>query len=208
MFGKDWQTSEREFDVSVERDVAIPVDDGVELVGDVIRPETDEPVPVILSASAYSVEYQYAPMTPRRGSSQRRVDPERSEPWEFYHPHDERVPLTPDEVTEFRINVSPTGAAFAPGERIGLRIACSDASAGGYSDVPHEGVRSANAKGGHLSRQSASGVTVYHDAAFPSQVALPITAGNEMGTYRSGGGPNRFDELMPYEKVQMDERPD
>ncbi|MFB6129229.1 MAG: hypothetical protein ABEJ28_00215, partial [Salinigranum sp.] len=72
--------------------------------------------------------------------------------------------------------------------------------------IPHEGIKSAVSKGRHLSRQSASRVTVYHDAERPSHLALPITAGNVMGTYRSGGRPSDVDERMPYEKVWMDER--
>ena len=53
MFGKDWRTSEREFDVRVERDVAVPVGD-IELVGDVFRPDADGEYPVLLSASPYN----------------------------------------------------------------------------------------------------------------------------------------------------------
>ena len=141
--------------------------------------------------------------------SQRKVDPDRSEPWHFHHPHDERLPLTPNEVTEFRINVWPTGAVFEPGEQIGLRIGGSDVDySGSYENIPHPGIRSASSKGRHLSRQSASRVTVYHDAERPSRVYLPITAGNVLGTYRSGGQRGQFDERMPYEKVWMDERSD
>ena len=37
----------------VERDVAIPMRDGIKLYADVIRPDTDEPVPVIVTYSPY-----------------------------------------------------------------------------------------------------------------------------------------------------------
>jgi predicted acyl esterase len=47
MFGLDWATSAREFDVSTERDVVIPLPDGNSLVGDVYRPLTDAPVPLV-----------------------------------------------------------------------------------------------------------------------------------------------------------------
>lgn len=70
MFGTDWRTSERAHDVEVERGFSIPVGDGVELVGDLFRPDTDDPVPAILSASCYNTEYQSARLTPRASTGQ------------------------------------------------------------------------------------------------------------------------------------------
>ena len=166
---------------------------------------TDDEILLFVSLHVVDPDGQTTELT--RGwlrGSQRRVDPERSEPWHYHHPHEEREPLTPNEVEEFRINVSPTGRQFEPGERISLRITSSDASSSGYSDLPHEGIRSANEKGQHLSRQSASRVTVYHNRASPSRLFLPITAGNVIGTYRSGGEAGDFDERMPYERIWMD----
>lgn len=71
LFGPDWQTSPRRFEVVVERDVAIPVADGVELVGDLFRPDTDEPVPCIAGFHPYNNEFQTAPLTPEGFSLQR-----------------------------------------------------------------------------------------------------------------------------------------
>lgn len=70
-FGPTWRTSPREHEVTVERDVAIPVGDGVELVGDLWRPDTDVPVPVIAGFHPYNNEFQTAPVTPEGFSLQR-----------------------------------------------------------------------------------------------------------------------------------------
>jgi hypothetical protein len=40
---------------------------------------------------------------------------------------------------------------------------------------------------GHLWRQNNTRVTVYLDADHPSHMLLPITRGNRIGTYISGG---------------------
>ncbi len=71
MFGPDWSTSPREYEVTVERDVTVPGIDGVELVGDLFRPATDRPVPVIAGFHPYNNEFQTAPITPEGFSLQR-----------------------------------------------------------------------------------------------------------------------------------------
>lgn len=40
---------------------------------------------------------------------------------------------------------------------------------------------------GHLARPTASRVTIHHDADHPSHLLLPITRGNVIGTFFSGG---------------------
>ncbi|MGH9296596.1 MAG: CocE/NonD family hydrolase, partial [Acidimicrobiales bacterium] len=71
MFSTTWSASERRYKVRVERDVAIPVAPGVELVGDLFLPETDEPVPVIAGFHPYNNEFQTAPLMPAGFSLQR-----------------------------------------------------------------------------------------------------------------------------------------
>lgn len=58
MLSKRWRTSPREYGVLVERSQKIPISDGLTLNCDIFRPDTDLPVPVILSASPYSLELQ------------------------------------------------------------------------------------------------------------------------------------------------------
>jgi predicted acyl esterase len=111
--------------------------------------------------------------------SQRKVDEQRSTPWQPYHAHERREPLTPNEVYEFNIEVRPVGILLKPGERIGVRIKGADDEPPTF---PHERVAT-----GHLARVNASHVSVHHNAEYPSHVLLPVTRGNRIGTYISGG---------------------
>ena len=102
--------------------------------------------------------------------SHREVDPERSKPWQPFHPHTKPQPLTPGEIYEFIIEVVPTGNLFKAGHRIGLKI----------SGVDDEGLtRTAP----HLWSQTPKTVTVYHDSDHPSHLLLPITRGNIAETF-------------------------
>lgn len=112
--------------------------------------------------------------------SQRAVDPELSKPWEPFHPHTKREPLTPNEVYEFNIRVMPTGNLFKVGHRIGLRISSADNMEEIKTTL--EGLAQ-----GHLLRQTPSWITVHHNAKYPSHLLLPVTKGNIIGTYMSGG---------------------
>lgn len=112
--------------------------------------------------------------------SHRKVDSARSKPWEPFHPHAESEPLAPGEIYEFRIGLVPTANLFKAGSRIKLKISCCD-------DPPANSLEALGA--GHIRRQSASRVTVYHGEDYPSHLLLPITGGNVIGTYVSGGHP-------------------
>jgi predicted acyl esterase len=111
--------------------------------------------------------------------SQRRIDPARSKPWRPYHTHDRRELLTPNDVYEFNIEVNPVGVLLKPGERLGLRIKGAD-NEEPANTVEHTGM-------GHIARGNPSYVTVHHNAERPSHLLLPITRGNIIGTYISGG---------------------
>ena len=112
--------------------------------------------------------------------SHRAVDPTRSQPWAPYHPHEQAEPLTPGAIYEFQIGLVPTGHLFRAGSRIKVRIS-------GCDDPPTQSMEALGS--GHIRRQSPSRVTVYHNAEHPSQLLVPITSGNVMGTYISGGHP-------------------
>ena len=111
--------------------------------------------------------------------SQGKVDPDRSKPWEAFHPHTGREPLTPGEIYEFVINIVPTANLFKVGHRIGLRIKCVD------DEQPKTFLEAIAI--GHLWRVRPSMVTVYHNADCPSSLILPVTKGNIVGTFMSGG---------------------
>jgi predicted acyl esterase len=114
-----------------------------------------------------------------RGTHQE-VDPKRSKPWAPFHPHTKSEPLTPGKIYEFNISLIPTGNLFKAGSKIKLKISCAD-------DVPKHAFE--QIAGGNIRRQSSSRVTVYHDADHPSHLLLPITSGNLIGTFLSGGKP-------------------
>ncbi len=112
--------------------------------------------------------------------SHRALDKVRSKPWQPFHSHDIAEPLEPNTPYEFNIAIVPTGNLFRAGTRIGLRISCSD-----YDSASSL----ASIGSGHLLQQYPTRITVYHNEDQPSHLLLPITAGNILGTYISGGKP-------------------
>jgi predicted acyl esterase len=111
--------------------------------------------------------------------SQRQIDPSRSKPWAPYHAHEQREPLTPNQIYEFNIEIRPYGIRLRPGCRLAIRISGHD----GDPPTHHlHGIAS-----GHVARQSSSRVTIYHDTEHPSHLLLPVTRGNRIGTFISGG---------------------
>jgi predicted acyl esterase len=110
--------------------------------------------------------------------SHRELDLEKSKPWEPIHTHRKPEPLTPGEIYEFNIKVVPTGNLFRAGSRIGLKIACVD-------DPPKTSLQLIGT--GSLSRTAVSRITVFHNEDYPSCLLLPITRGNILNTFFSGG---------------------
>lgn len=112
-------------------------------------------------------------------ASHRRTDDE-STPWAPHHPHDRVEPVPPGEVLRCELGFCGMSVRLAPGERLALRIASSD-----EEEAPPDPLRVTVL--GHLSRQRASVVTLRHGPAFPSVLVLPVTEGNVLGTFLSGG---------------------
>ncbi|MFC1866747.1 CocE/NonD family hydrolase [Thermodesulfobacteriota bacterium] len=117
--------------------------------------------------------------------SQRRLDPEKSKPWQPVHLHSRREPLEPNRVYEFNIEIRPYGIMLNAGERIGIRIKNSDAD-----DKPNNYLELIGT--GHVMRRNAAHVSIHHNADNPSHLLLPVTKGNRIGTFISGG------KLPPY----------
>jgi len=111
--------------------------------------------------------------------SHREIDQKRSKPWQPFHPHTSPQPLTPGEIYHFSIEIMPTGHLFKVGHHICLKIS------GAVDEPPKTGIEFLHE--GHLSGQLPNLVTIYHDADHPSHLLLPITRGNIVGTYLSGG---------------------
>jgi len=110
--------------------------------------------------------------------SHRELDMEWSRPWEPIHRHDQCKPLTPGDICEFDIKLVATGNLFKAGSRIALRIRCAD-------DPPTNPLELIGA--GSLARTAVARITVFHDQDRPSYLLLPITKGNVVNTYMSGG---------------------
>jgi predicted acyl esterase len=111
--------------------------------------------------------------------SQRKLDAEKSKPWQPYHAHLSREALPPKEVTEFHVEIRPYGILLQPGYRLALRLKCAD------DEKPQHDLQWIAQ--GHLHRPVASTVTIHHSPEYPSRLLLPITRGNRIGTYFSGG---------------------
>ena len=65
MFGKTWKTSERKYEVVVERDARVKMKDGVHLHADIFRPKGEGKFPAILGYHPYDPDAQWAPIFPR-----------------------------------------------------------------------------------------------------------------------------------------------
>ena len=111
--------------------------------------------------------------------SQRALDTAKSKPWRPYHAHTKREPLEPGKIYEFNIEVNPISILMKPGEQLGLRIKSAD-NEEARDIIEHTAM-------GHLARVSGSRVSVHHNADQPSHLLLPVTRGNIVGTFISGG---------------------
>ena len=110
--------------------------------------------------------------------SHRKMDVDNSKPWEPYHYHNKPEDLTPGEIYEFDISLVPTGNLFKAGSQIVLKISCVD-------DEPTNPLELIAT--GSLKSQSVSRITLYRNGDYPSCLVLPITKGNILQTFMSGG---------------------
>jgi len=55
-------------------------------------------------------------------ASHRRLDPERSRPWQPFHPHDREEPLAPGEIVALDIEILPTCVVLPKGWSVGLSV--------------------------------------------------------------------------------------
>ena len=111
-------------------------------------------------------------------ASHRELDLERSKPWEPIHRHKKVEPLVSGQIYDFDIKLMPTGNLFKAGSRIALKIS-------GIDDIPTNPLELIAA--GSMKRTGVSRITVFHDEKYPSCLILPITRGNILNTYFSGG---------------------
>jgi predicted acyl esterase len=111
--------------------------------------------------------------------SQRALDERKSKPWKPVHSHAGREALSPDQVYEFNIQIRPYGILLTAGQRLRLKISSSDVEA-----PTNFNERTSR---GHLLRPNASRVAIHHNHDAPSHLLLPITRGNHIEMFFSGG---------------------
>jgi predicted acyl esterase len=116
-------------------------------------------------------------------ASQRRLRDD-SERWEPVPAHEGREPLAPGKIYELRIPIVPTARLFRAGERIAVRIKCAD------DEAPVNSLQALARN--HLRRPRPARITIHHDEKNPSRLDLPITRGNLIGTFFSGGDISSF----------------
>ena len=116
-------------------------------------------------------------------ASQRRLRAD-SKPWEPIQAHESREPLEPGKIYELKIPIVATARLFQVGERIALRIKGAD-------DEPAANSLQALARN-HLRRPRPLRITVHHDESHPSHLDLPVSRGNIIGTFFSGGDIRSF----------------
>jgi predicted acyl esterase len=110
-------------------------------------------------------------------ASHRELDEKQSKPWHPVYTHTNPKPLVPGQVYYFNIDMLPVANLFKAGHRIVLKISSADDAPENLGEV----------KMFHLLSQTPNTITVYHNAQYPSHLLLPITRGNIVGTYVSGG---------------------
>jgi uncharacterized protein len=116
-------------------------------------------------------------------ASQRRLRKE-SRPWEPIQAHEDREPTEPGKIYELCIPIVPTARLFQAGERIAIRIKGAD------DETPVNSLQALARN--HLRRPRPARITIHHDESHPSHLDLPITRGNIIGTFFSGGDISSF----------------
>jgi len=110
-------------------------------------------------------------------ASHRELDAQKSKPWLPVHTHTNPQPLVPGQIYQLTFDIWPIANLFTVGHRIMLKISST-------GDPPENLYQVGQAQ---LTSHEANTVTIYHNARYPSHLMLPITRGNIIGTYVSGG---------------------
>lgn len=161
-----------------------PLVETTEVVGPItatIYATTDQPdLRLFLSLWDVSPEGEWKLLT--RGwllGSKGAVDTERSKDWAWHHPFRSSKAVEPGVPQRYDINLVPTANTFQKGHRIALRVSSADTDpTTTFFDLLGQG---------HLLQQEPSWVSIHHDADHPSILNLPVTSGNRIGTFLSGG---------------------
>ena len=126
-------------------------------------------------------------------ASQSAIDTAASLPWLPHHRHDRREPIEPGQVRCYEIPIVPAAIRLEPGQRLGVRIKAAD------DETPADAVFGTAL--GHVSRQTSAAITLWHDGEHPSALLVPVTDGNVLGTFLSGGVLPAGQESIPAAKI-------
>jgi predicted acyl esterase len=135
---------------------------------------------MILRASIWDVDPEGKEAILSNGwlrASHRELDNKKSKPWLPVHTHTNPQPLVPGQVYQLSLDIWPVTNLFKVGHKIMLKISSAD-------DPPETLYQVGQS---HLVSQTSNTVTIYHNARYPSHLLIPITKGNIVGTYVSGG---------------------
>ena len=111
--------------------------------------------------------------------SQRALDEKNSKRWQPRHKHDAREPLKPGDIYFFNVEIRPYGILLKAGQRLRLKIrSADDEIPSNYNEL---------LASGHLVNPRVSTLTIHHNLKYPSSLLLPVTRGNLVGTFFSGG---------------------
>jgi putative CocE/NonD family hydrolase len=91
-------------------------------------------------------------------ASHRAIDESRSQPWDIKHIHTENVPLVPEGVYEYAVNLSHIANLFRAGHRLEIEISSMDNVPGGL----------------HICSSKTTMHKIHHDPEHPSYLLLPI----------------------------------
>jgi predicted acyl esterase len=161
-----------------------PMVERTEVIGPLaatIYASTNQPE-LLLFASLWDIDPEGGRRLLTRGwlkGSLSKANNDLSKPW--LHHHDFTAPEAVDTTSpqRFDINLVPTANVFQKGHRIGLRISSADQEpTSSLFDMLGQG---------HLLQQNPSWVTIHHNADNPSVLHVPVTSGNLIGTFMSGG---------------------
>lgn len=108
-------------------------------------------------------------------ASHREIDEEKSEPWRPFHPHLESVPVEPNVMTRYDIEMSPVATVIQKGHRLRLAVSSLDHI---YDPAPDLEIGGAS----HMPTHVGINATVTHHVAYgheyPSHLLVPITSGS------------------------------
>ena len=176
--GLDWRAPVEPGEVPYPaRFETAPAQDMLELTGPValrlwISAETDD-VDVLARLQHLAVDGEPIPAIGPQGgpvpmaigwlrASHRETDPELSQPFRPWHPHERTVALTQGQPTQLDVEIWPTSITLAPGERLRLELVVDDTDLGMIShSAPWD-------------RRSAAGATIHTGGEHASHLLVPV----------------------------------